>query len=104
MVADQADDADIDWEVGDEQWGRVNTPLGTICMVCVPIPLCILHEQEDIDVSAVGEQVELLRLPLIPGYSIDSAVLERAFGAEVTSNVNWSAFDLQQLWWATVTL
>lgn len=94
----------IDWEVGDEEWGRaVDSDGGVAAIVCARVPACAVYEP-----GSAG--------PIIPGvstvyyqsfddrcYHVSPSVLEDVFRRRITRSINYERLSFAELWWATVS-
>ena len=94
----------IDWEPGDEQWGRVfDSDDLTRALVCAPVPVGIALEGTDparmsarlswLTVSSMTDRV----------FSADRAVLEQVFDRKLSTNISYTRMSINDLSWATIT-
>ena len=44
LISDQVDNSVVDWEVGDEEWGRVVLDTQPIALVCAKVPFVLFLE------------------------------------------------------------
>ncbi len=100
--------AQIDWEKGDEQWGRVLVGNEVVAFVCAKLPLVAVHSKlSGIASGWAGNQdgAEVIVMDDFEAadFSVDRSLLERIFGREISSNLDYNAISISELWWATVT-
>lgn len=94
----------IDWEPGDEEWGRVVDSGGNVhALVCARIPLGIVRE--DMDTARMTMHVSWIRVPSMSEqtYTVDRPLLEQVFGRQLSENIDYSKLSINDLWWATVS-
>ncbi len=98
------DDLRIEWEPGDEEWGRILDSRGNVCaLVCARVPLGIASEHMDperltkrlswITVSSMSEKL----------FEVDRTVLEQVFTRPMSTSLDYSRLSANDLWWATVS-
>lgn len=103
-VASSIENARIDWEQGDEEWGRVLKADGQVAaLVCVRVPFGFLCAPE-MDSSHLSPELTWVCVEDIeePAFTVDKSLLEAVFGRELSENVNYGALSAQDVWWATV--
>lgn len=96
--------ARVDWEPGDEEWGRVLDSDGRVAgLVCARIPVGLARA--DVPESGLSSAVTWLRFESIDqhDYRISPHILEKVFGRPVSRNIRYHAMSLNDLWWATVS-
>lgn len=94
----------VDWEPGDEEWGRVVDPEGEVVgLVCARVPLGIVRN--DLPQSELPHLVEWLRFKSMhdASYRVSPEILERVFGRQPSRNIDYEELSLNDLWWATVS-
>ncbi len=93
----------IDWECGNEQWGRIIDARGVQALVCARVPLGFA--QEDLDPARMTERVFWMKVCSMdqPLFEVDRRLLEEVFGRPLSDNVDYSRLSVNDLWWATVT-
>lgn len=94
----------IDWEPGDEEWGRVVDTCGDVrALVCARAPICI--GLESVEAARPGTAVSWLTVPSMsePIYEVDRRILEEMFGRPLSVSVDFSKISIDDLWWATVS-
>jgi hypothetical protein len=94
----------IDWEPGDEEWGRiVDTDGCVLALVCVRVPVGVVRE--DVNATRMSDRVSWLRFKSMTdrAFQIDRRLLEQLFGRRLSDNVDYSRLSLNDLWWATVS-
>jgi len=96
----------IDWEPGDEEWGRVLEGNAVVAFVCAKVPLVVLHKSLIELVSSInkdgGPLVVVAESFGSESYSVDRQVLESLFGHCITVNISCDSLSITDLWWATV--
>ncbi|WP_159397848.1 hypothetical protein [Sorangium cellulosum] len=103
-LAARAPGASVDWEPGDEEWGRVldadNEVLG---LVCARVP--IGAARDDVPLSELPSAVVWIQFRHIHdhNYRIAPEILEEVFGFRVSRNVDYEDLSMNDLWWATVS-
>jgi hypothetical protein len=94
----------MDWEPGDEEWGRiVDADGGVVGLVCARIP--IGAARDDIPRSQLPDFVTWILFKSMdePVYHVTPEILEEVFGRQVSRNVDDGSLSLNDLWWATVS-
>lgn len=93
----------IDWEPGDEQWGRILGTNKAQALVCARIPLGIALN--DFDVTGVKRAMSWLTVQSMSdeAFEVDQGLLEQIFGRSLSENVDYSKLSISDLWWATAT-
>lgn len=103
-LAVQCPGSRVDWEPGDEEWGRVVDTHGCVVgLVCARIP--VGAARDDLPQSELPGFVMWLRFNSIHerDYQIAPEILEEIFGRRVSRNVDYGSLSLNDLWWATVS-
>jgi hypothetical protein len=102
LVADSV----VDWEQGDEHWGRILLGDRVLSIVCVLFPLVISTQDK---VSDIGEAVANVNGVLLPvtsmaerSYSACKILLETLFHRPLTDAIDYHRLSIDELWWATV--
>lgn len=102
------DNSQIDWEQGDEQWGRILVDNNLIAaIVSLQIPLTIIK----LDYQKIGcDCQKVFNAHLITIEAFDANLLcsnqeyiEKVFEKPISSNICYDCFSVNDLWWATVT-
>ncbi|WP_437528483.1 hypothetical protein WME79_45525 [Sorangium sp. So ce726] len=94
----------MDWEPGDEEWGRVIDVDGNVVgLVCARIP--IGAARDDLPSSELPSFVEWLQFKSMyeSRYQIAPELLEGVFKRQISRNVDYASLSLNDLWWATVS-
>jgi hypothetical protein len=94
----------VDWEPGDEEWGRVlDADTEIVGLVCARIS--IGAARDDVPRSELPSDVTWIRLKSTRerDYKVAPEILEKVFGREFSGSVDYGALSLDELWWATVT-
>jgi len=96
----------VDWELGDEEWGRVLEGGSVVALVCAKMPLVFLHKPFDALLSSLDERKGLWVVAVesfdSECYSVSRQLLEGLFGRRITENVSCDSLSISDLWWATV--
>lgn len=95
-------DGVVDWEQGDEEWGRVLAGQQVLAIVADRFPLVIVVGGRT---PPVGNLAHVVRVKDMDGkdHQVDRSVLEEGFGRSITSNVNYDCMSIDELWWATIS-
>ncbi|XYH97997.1 hypothetical protein ACMHYB_61370 [Sorangium sp. So ce1128] len=94
----------VDWEPGDEQWGRVldadNDVLG---LVCARVP--IGAARDDVPLAELPSAVTWIQFRHMHDhrYRVAPELLEEVFGRKISRNVDYEDLSMNDLWWATVS-
>ena len=95
----------IDWEKGDEEWGRVLQHKRVVSLVCARIPLVIVAS----DLKEVVEKLVDANFLIFcvddmaaKSWLVDKKLLERIFSKALTDNINYAELSIDDLWWCTV--
>lgn len=94
----------VDWEPGDEQWGRVIDSGGSVrALVCARVPIGIAHE--DVDEARLSKRVSWTLVTSMREklFGVDRGLLEQVFGRHLSDNIDYSRLSADELWWATVS-
>ncbi len=96
----------VDWEAGDEQWGRVLAGNSVVALVCARVPLVFLHPSlGDIGwtwCKDYGIVVAISGNFDQQSFSVRPALLKHIFSKDISDNVSCDSLSLNDLWWATV--
>ncbi|KYF72244.1 hypothetical protein BE15_18950 [Sorangium cellulosum] len=93
----------VDWEPGDEEWGRVlDADTEIVGLVCARIPIGAVRD--DVPRSELPSGVTWIRFKSTRErhYQVAPEILEKVFGREVSRSIDYGALSLDELWWATV--
>jgi hypothetical protein len=100
------DNAVIEWEKGDEEWGRIIRNKQVVALVCARFPLVIVLAglKAALEKAISTPKVSLVSVESMSEktYSVDKAVLEIFFGRTLSENVDYGKCSIDDLWWATV--
>ena len=93
----------VDWEPGDEQWGRVLDGAGVVGLICARVPVGAVRN--DVDPRLLSDPVTWIRFNSMNDhdFKVERELLEEIFGCALSENVNYSSLSLNDLWWATVS-
>lgn len=103
-LAVQCPGSRVDWEPGDEEWGRVVDADGNVVgLVCARIPVGIVRD--DLPQSELPSLVAWLRFKSMydTSYHVSPEILEKVFGRRISQNIDYGTLSLNDLWWATVS-
>ncbi|MCC6527425.1 MAG: hypothetical protein IT373_32560 [Polyangiaceae bacterium] len=94
----------VDWEPGDEQWGRILTSDNQVAAIlCVRFPMGVaLTNLWGVNLPG-GVCWVMVDDMFSPGFSVERGALEAAFGRKITDNVNLGQLSINDLWWATLS-
>ena len=95
----------VDWEPGDEEWGRVLVDQEVAALVHSRWPLALVVAPMVPQPPALGPEIILMSIGSIESqdYRIDRAWLQSAVGRKLTENVDYEHIAVGELWWATVS-
>ncbi|WP_437577320.1 hypothetical protein [Sorangium sp. So ce887] len=94
----------VDWEPGDEEWGRVlDADTEIVGLVCARIPIGAVRD--DVPRSELPNDVTWIRFTSTRerDYQVAPQILEKVFRREVSRMIDYGALSLDELWWATVS-
>lgn len=103
VLAAHSPGSSVDWEPGDEEWGRVlDADTEVVGLVCARIPIGAVRD--DVPGSVLPSDVTWIRFKSMRSrdYQVSPEVLEQVFGFEVSRNIDYGSLSLGELWWATV--
>lgn len=95
----------IDWEKGDEDWGRILHQKRVVCLVCARIPLVIIvSDLKQLVENLIDSKCLLFYVNDMSEktWSVDRRILERIFSKPISDNINYAKFSIDDLWWCTV--
>jgi hypothetical protein len=97
----------VDWERGDEEWGRVLVGDAVRALVCVKVAVVVILGPDwprDAIEHLRRSGVSIIEADTLNDaqYAVDKALLEEVFGRPMSENVNFAQCSLNDLWWATV--
>jgi hypothetical protein len=102
-LAASVEGASIDWEEGDENWGRVLVGSEVMAIVFRLHPLMIVRSTlHDYDAPA-GVVVLVVDDMSADVFSVDRNVAETLAGRAMSSDWDAGQFSIDALWWATAT-
>lgn len=94
----------IDWEAGDEEWGRLVDAGGKVqAIVCALTPVCFGLPEVDRRGLDAGVACMTVASMSEPVFEVDRRLLEEIFGRPLSTNVDYSRLSIEDLWWATVS-
>jgi len=95
----------VDWEPGDEEWGRVLVGQKVRGLVHARMPLAFLVTPVAVPEDPSLSEVVIVRVERTDtrSFRIDKDWLESILGRPLTDNVDYEALSLDDLWWATVS-
>ncbi len=94
----------IDWEPGDEEWGRIIDSGGScLALICARVPLGIGNEY--VDPGRLAARIFWMKVHSMSEhvFEVDRRLLEEVFGRQLSDNVDYSKLSVDELWWATVS-
>ena len=99
----QGCDGTVDWEQGDEEWGRVLDGDVVVALVRARWPLVLVLESIDVGQQSSDTVVITYTDIEAPDFRIDPSWLCSAIERTLTENVNYESISISDLWWATVS-
>ncbi|WP_437682784.1 hypothetical protein [Sorangium sp. So ce131] len=103
-LAAHSSGSSVDWEPGDEEWGRVlDADTEIVGLVCARIPVGAVRD--DVPRSDLPRDVTWIPFKSTRerDYQVAPEILEKVFRREVSQNIDYGALSLDELWWATIT-
>jgi len=105
-IAKSVPGASVDWEQGDEAWGRVVAGREVVAFVHGTWPIVITSpflEKSVRQVSTIGAAAVVVASSFSErAFCVDKAVLERLCSRPLSENVDYRELSINDLWWATV--
>ncbi|MGO9464937.1 MAG: hypothetical protein ACLQIB_10555 [Isosphaeraceae bacterium] len=105
-LAELYPDGTVDWEEGDEDWGRVVSRGAATAYVSARCPVAFVEADDETAAQRVLTQLGLVAIVIqdfdAPTVSVDSSVLSQLTSRPLTKNVSYNRASVNELWWATV--
>ena len=102
-------ESEIDWEEGDEEWGRVVCCGKEKAFVSVRFPFVFVQADDEALRRQISSQLGVIAVAVRdfddPSISVDPTVLSNftgSPGSPLTENVSYEAASVNDIWWATV--
>lgn len=99
-------DGQVDWEEGDEEWGRVISRGKEVAYVSARRPLAFVQADDEAATqpawSWLGIVVIAVRDFDSPSISVDPSALADLTRRPLTENVSYRKASVNEIWWATV--
>lgn len=99
-------EATVDWEEGDENWGRVISRGAATAYVSARCPLAFVQADDEPAAERVSSQLDVVAIAVqdfdAPSFSVDPAALSELARRPLTENVRYDRASVNEIWWATV--
>jgi hypothetical protein len=99
-------EATIDWEEGDEDWGRVISRGAATAYVSARRPLAFVQADDETAAQRVSSQLGIAAITVhdfdAPSLSVDPTALSELTRRPLTKNVLYDRASVNEIWWATV--
>ena len=96
----------IDWEEGDEEWGRVISQGAATAFVNARCPLDFVKADDDTAAQRISGQLGVVAIPVqdfdAPTLSVDPSALYELARRPLTKNVPCDSASVNEIWFATV--
>lgn len=95
----------IDWERGNEEWGRILDQNRVVAIVCCRCPLLIaVSEVKRISHSLIDANIMHIDVMSMSEKTLvmEKSVLEAIFEKELSNNIDYGHLSVDDLWWCTV--
>ena len=98
--------AAIDWEEGDEEWGRVVCGGKAVAIVSARCPFAFVEANEETLVQPISTRLGIT-VVTVPDFdarsiTIDPPALSNFSEGPLTENVSCESVSVNDIWWATV--
>jgi hypothetical protein len=96
----------VDWEEGDEDWGRVVSGGGVIAFVSAIRPIAFVLAHDELAAQRALLQMSIVIVPARDfddrSFIVDPSVLSELARRPLTKNVSYNRASVNDIWWATV--
>jgi hypothetical protein len=96
----------VDWEAGDEEWGRVMSRGEATAYMSARCPLAFVRADDESAVRPVSSRLGIIAIAVqdfdAPSISVDPAALSHLTRRPLTGNVPYGRASVNEIWWATV--
>lgn len=96
----------VDWEEGDEEWGRVISQGSEMAYVNARCPLIFVKARDETAGQRLSAQLDTVTIPAqdfdTPSISVDPSVLSELTRRPLTKNVSYDRVSVNEIWFATV--
>ena len=96
----------VDWEEGDEEWGRVISRGEATAYMSARCPLAFVRADDEAAVGPVSSRLGIIAVAVQdfddPSISVDPVALSNLTGRSLTENVSYGRASLNEIRWATV--
>lgn len=105
ILKDCIPESQVDWEEGDENWGRVIGYGEEVAFCNALVPVVVVHEKYSKCVQLTNLGCHLIVVDSFSDhvFRIEPTILEQIVGRQVSRNVSYDELSILDLWWATVT-
>jgi hypothetical protein len=99
-------EATVDWEEGDEDWGRVICRGVATAYVSARCPLVFVQADDGTAARQVSSHLGVIAIAAqdfdVPSFSVDPSALSDLARRPLTRNVRYDRATVNDIWWATV--
>lgn len=96
----------VDWDEGDEQWGRIIARGEARAYVSARCPLAFVWDESEEVVQGVSSRLGIIVMSVrdfdAPSISVDPAALSRLTRKPLPGVVSYGRASVNDIWWATV--
>jgi len=96
----------VDWEEGNEEWGRVISRGEVTAYVSARCPLAFVQADDEAEAQRVSSQLSILAIAVqdfdAPSINVDPSALSELTRRPLTKNVSYDRASVNEIWWATV--
>jgi hypothetical protein len=96
----------VDWEPGDEEWGRIVSRGEVTAYVSARLPIAFIRADDGGPARVIASRLGIVAIS-VPDFDatsirVDPEVLSRLSQEPLTENVSHEAASVNDIWWATV--
>lgn len=96
----------VDWEEGDEEWGRVISRGEATAYVSARLPLAFVRSDHETAAQQVSLRMEIITISVpdfdAPAVTVDLGAISDLSGRALTKNVSYDRASVNDIWWATI--
>jgi hypothetical protein len=96
----------VDWDMENEDWGRILLNQKEIALICSLVPICFAEERLRLSISQELENngVSVIYAHRLDDeiFKIDPSKLLEIYGFDVTDRADWQHISLHEIWFLTV--
>lgn len=102
-VASRLPNAVVDWEPGDEEWGRVLLSDSVVALVSSRFPLVFVSQSANLVTEQLPDSITVETVESMDAseFAVDKVLLEETFQRPLSDNIAYAHISINELWWAT---